>query len=112
MLAHGVGGLNIDACRVSTDDDTSRPNGVTAIWQEDGTAKAGIGGGSPAGRFPANVLLDEHAAKEMDKQSVGTRAEKPSKSGTAGATVQEATWKCWHKPGEEKIGRASCRERV
>ena len=24
---------------------------------------------SPAGRFPANVLLDEHAAKEMDKQS-------------------------------------------
>src|SRR5699024_6449814 len=26
-------------------------------------------GGSPAGRFPANVLLDEHAAKEMDKQS-------------------------------------------
>lgn len=62
-------GLNIDGCRVSTDDDTSRPNGVTAIWQEDGTAKAGIGGGSPAGRFPANVLLDEHAAKEMDEQS-------------------------------------------
>ena len=56
------------------------------------------------GRFPANVLLDEHAAKEMDKQSVGTRAEKPSKSGTAGATVQGATWKCWHKPGEEIAG--------
>src|SRR5699024_5281187 len=45
VLAHGVGGLNIDACRV--------PSG------ESGTA----------GRFPANVLLDEHAAKEMDKQS-------------------------------------------
>ena len=69
VLAHGVGGLNIDACRVGTDDNTARPNGVTAIWQEDGTAKAGIGGGSPAGRFPANVLLDEHAAKEMDEQS-------------------------------------------
>src|SRR5699024_5023615 len=41
VLAHGVGGLNIDACRV--------PSG------ESGTA----------GRFPANVLLDEHAAKEM-----------------------------------------------
>src|SRR5699024_10850072 len=24
---------------------------------------------APAGRFPANVLLDEHAAKEMDEQS-------------------------------------------
>ena len=69
VLAHGVGGLNIDACRVSTDDDTARPNGATAIWQEGGTAKDGIGGGSPAGRFPANVLLDEHAAKEMDEQS-------------------------------------------
>ena len=27
------------------------------------------GRGHSAGRFPANVLLDEHAAKEMDKQS-------------------------------------------
>ena len=44
VLAHGVGGLNIDACRVD-------------------------GASAPAGRFPANVLLDEHAAKEMDKQS-------------------------------------------
>ncbi|WP_202616773.1 DNA-methyltransferase [Corynebacterium neomassiliense] len=41
VLAHGVGGLNIDACRV----------------------------GGDSGRFPANVLLDEHAAKEMDEQS-------------------------------------------
>ena len=45
VLAHGVGGLNIDACRVPSAEP------------------------APAGRFPANVLLDEHAAKEMDKQS-------------------------------------------
>ena len=80
VLAHGVGGLNIDACRVRTDDDTARPNGVTAIWQEGGTAKAGIGGG----RFPANVLLDEHAAKEMDKQS-GVRSDR----GGAGNAAKE-----------------------
>src|SRR5699024_5775215 len=82
VLVHGVGGLNIDACRVSTDDDLQKkyPNGPGGNT---------FGGGrmaitewnQPAGRFPANVLLDEHAAKEMDKQSVGTRAEKPSKSG-------------------------------
>ena len=83
VLAHGVGGLNIDACRVQTDDDTARPNGVTAIWQEDGTAKAGIGGGSPAGRFPANVLLDEHAAKEMDKQSGVLKSGGGNKGGRA-----------------------------
>src|SRR5699024_9960287 len=45
VLAHGVGGLNIDACRV--------PSG------ESGTAD----------RFPANVLLDKHAAVEMNNQS-------------------------------------------
>ena len=44
VLAHGVGGLNIDACRVD-------------------------GESASAGRWPANVLLDEHAAEEMDKQS-------------------------------------------
>src|SRR5699024_3116826 len=45
VLAHGVGGLNIDACRV--------PGAKPA----------------PAGRFPANVLLDKHAAVEMNNQS-------------------------------------------
>ena len=45
VLEHGVGGLNIDASRVGTE------------------------GKDTTGRFPANVLLDEHAAAEMDKQS-------------------------------------------
>ncbi len=94
VLAHGVGGLNIDACRVQTDDDTSRPNGATAIWQEDGTAKAGIGGGAPAGRFPANVLLDEHAAKEMDKQSGKAGAHGPRSGRGTGEGVTG-----WMTPG-------------
>ena len=106
VLAHGVGGLNIDACRVHSED---APEGRT----RHGGGIPGNGSSyelpdvrpaSPAGRFPANVLLDEHAAKEMDEQSVGTRAEKPSKSGKTGATVQGATWKIWHTPGEEIAG--------
>ena len=70
VLAHGVGGLNIDACRVSTDDDTSRPpgrDGGNATWDLSSREKPSVS--HSAGRFPANVLLDEHAAKEMDKQS-------------------------------------------
>ena len=103
VLAHGVGGLNIDACRVGSEVRHNPPVGdLTSIGSSRATPKGE--GTIVSGRFPANVLLDEHAAKEMDKQSVGTRAEKPSKSGTAGATVQEATWKCWHKPGEEIAG--------
>ena len=106
VLAHGVGGLNIDACRVGTEVTiTKRP-----VAKSDGKVYGKFNGGedseNPPGRFPANVLLDEHAAKEMDRQSGGTRAEKPSKSGTAGATVQGATWKCWHTPGEEIAGYA------
>lgn len=42
VLEHGTGAVNIDGCRVGD-----------------------FGGG----RFPANVLLDEHAAEELDKQS-------------------------------------------
>ena len=70
VLAHGVGGLNIDACRVSTDDDTSRPpgrDGGNATWDLSSREKPSVS--HSAGRFPANVLLDEHAAKEMDEQS-------------------------------------------
>ena len=72
VLAHGVGGLNIDACRVQTDDDTARTcNGVgnSSSFDMAASGKRRVNGGSPAGRFPANVLLDEHAAKEMDEQS-------------------------------------------
>ena len=67
VLAHGVGGLNIDACRVPS-CDSPRGSGNSLGYHGGG---AGTGGNvtPPAGRFPANVLLDEHAAKEMDKQS-------------------------------------------
>ena len=72
VLAHGVGGLNIDACRVQTDDNTARTcNGVgnSSSFDMAASGERRVNGGSPAGRFPANVLLDEHAAKEMDEQS-------------------------------------------
>ena len=70
VLAHGVGGLNIDACRVGTDEDTSRtPSVVGDTSAPMGRGIAMGGRGHSAGRFPANVLVDEHAAREMDKQS-------------------------------------------
>ena len=67
VLAHGVGGLNIDACRVPS-CDSPRGSGNSLGYHGGG---AGTGGNvtPPAGRFPANVLLDEHAATEMDEQS-------------------------------------------
>ena len=92
VLTHGVGGLNIDACRVSTDDDTSRtPSVVGDTSAPMGRGIAMGGRGHSAGRFPANVLLDEHAAKEMDKQSGvlkdrGNKSESKSTYSGGGAT--------------------------
>ena len=68
VLAHGVGGLNIDACRVGTDGGTS---GAIKSPNAYGVRAGGIERPT-GGRFPANVLLDEHAAKEMDEQSGAT----------------------------------------
>ena len=75
VLAHGVGGLNIDACRVPSTSDYEGK-----AWKQGTDIKGGnfvhgtvksdhVSHSHAAGRFPANVLLDEHAAKEMDKQS-------------------------------------------
>ena len=81
VLAHGVGGLNIDACRVGIDDGerdvidsrsgaSSNNKSVTCYGDGLGQRKEeGLFKSHAAGRFPANVLLDEHAAKEMDEQS-------------------------------------------
>ena len=79
VLAHGVGGLNIDACRVGTSGGGTHCGNRNADGKCLGHGDAGKSQSgatfhadeatSPAGRFPANVLLDEHAAKEMDEQS-------------------------------------------
>ena len=77
VLAHGVGGLNIDACRVQIDggereliDNRSGAGFGTGATVGKNMGRAeGVFKSHAQGRFPANVLLDEHAAKEMDKQS-------------------------------------------
>lgn len=79
VLEHGVGGLNIDASRVGTEgggthcgnrdkDGKCLGHGDAGKSQSGATFHADESNGS-AGRFPANVLLDEHAAAEMDRQS-------------------------------------------
>lgn len=73
VLAHGVGGLNIDACRVPSDEITGwGGRGHASGGASLNLSATGSADGHPnavQGRFPANVLLDEHAAKEMDEQS-------------------------------------------
>lgn len=83
VIAHGVGGVNIDACRVG---DDVRPKGASTgeIVSENGSMAGPNTGrkvvGTVTGRWPANVLLDEHAAAEMDRQS-GVTSTRPSAGG-------------------------------
>ena len=105
VLAHGTGAINVDACRIATDDnlngggysDTTTtgtflldgagsvdelralaaagektPNGrdAQATLARALAAKERVGEYvQPSGRWPANVLLDHHAAGWVDEQS-------------------------------------------
>jgi len=73
VLKWGTGGLNIDDCRVDVSDND--PNHRKATGKNGGAdSMFGVGNSKrPAtltqGRFPANLLLDEDAAKMLDEQS-------------------------------------------
>ena len=81
VLEHGTGALNIDACRITTDDDLS--GGATtdkpreSDLSGDNRTDAGKGmfseGSNPdiepaEGRYPANVVFDETAADALDRE--------------------------------------------
>ena len=77
VLAHGTGAINVDGCRIGTE------GGGTHCANRDGAGKcrghgnAGRstsgetfhGPNTSSGRWPANVLLDQHAATWVDEQS-------------------------------------------
>jgi site-specific DNA-methyltransferase (adenine-specific) len=59
VLKHGTGGINIDECRISTNDITQRENrGVEWGVRNDKSGNEFEVYGSTKGRFPANVLHD------------------------------------------------------
>jgi site-specific DNA-methyltransferase (adenine-specific) len=81
---HGVAGLNIDACRIATEENLNggayAKNGSRSKLVDDkreGAAAGMFQSGKtvgqeyvqPVGRFPANLLLDEEAAKQLDEQT-------------------------------------------
>jgi len=86
VLKYGTGGLNIDGCRIETTENLN--GGAYAKTQserhdgdESWRMKPGQAGDfvQPAGRFPANLILDEESGKLLDEQSgiLKTGAAKP-----------------------------------
>ena len=74
VLAHGTGALNVDGCRIAgPKPDTTRGAG----GQHGSLSPIGAQGriiDDGAGRWPANVVLDETAAAMLDEQSGTLRA--------------------------------------
>lgn len=66
----GLGGINIDGCRVGT-DDTRAPASKNALGliNDDGWKCKQIIVGSQCGRWPANIIFDEESGKLLDEQS-------------------------------------------
>lgn len=74
VLEHGTGALNIDGSRIGrADGDNSSAGNRTATFGAEETQSGGDGSGgweqNTGGRWPANVILDEYSAGELDEQS-------------------------------------------
>lgn len=94
VLEWGTGGLNIDGSRIGTTVETwpssrnyssaemSRPGSTNADDAE--TQKTGP---APAGRWPANVILDEYTADLLDQQSGVSKDGVAVKENSAGRNI-------------------------
>jgi hypothetical protein len=77
VTAWGTGALNVDGCRIAHVSEADRKqNDVANPGMRE--SRSGFGGGlrvstNPAGRWPANVILDESQADALDQMS-GERA--------------------------------------
>jgi site-specific DNA-methyltransferase (adenine-specific) len=88
VLEYGVGGLNIDASRIATDEvitNHSRSEQASISKGKFGDSVAQETHQTPGqilGRWPANIILDEYTAQLLDEQS-GTLTSGALKSGRA-----------------------------
>jgi len=73
VLKYGTGGINIDATRIETEDNLNGgAYAKNATFRDDGWGMQRAGAGDfeqPLGRWPANIILDEHTAELLDKQT-------------------------------------------
>ena len=76
VLKWGTGGINIDGCRVATDDKLQKLHNEGNKNVFDNSRKEPVSTGkkiefvdSGEGRFPANIILDEIAGELLDEQS-------------------------------------------
>jgi DNA modification methylase len=87
VLKHGVGGLNLDGCRIGshelTQEEWTRKGNTRSTKNTYGAHKPSDMP-LPSGRFPANFILDETTALMLDAQAPKTGASAKVRSGHKG----------------------------
>ena len=86
VLKYGTGVLNIDGCRIGTEEKLSSGRHITGDQKGPSgykTTNRSEYKQNSKGRWPANVLLDEDAAQVLDEQS-GNSISRPHKNKTTG----------------------------
>jgi site-specific DNA-methyltransferase (adenine-specific) len=98
---HGTGALNIDGCRIGTETITQRQKDMSVYHGNRLAAGASTHANgtttTTVGRWPANVLLDEDAAGELDAQS---------------GTLKSGAWNGVTNCATEGVAKGRERERV
>jgi site-specific DNA-methyltransferase (adenine-specific) len=72
VIKYGVGGINIDECRIDYNGEIPNIGGRAKHTRGEGYGFKPLGENCVAntsGRFPANVILDEEVGKLLDEQS-------------------------------------------
>ena len=110
VLTHGTGALNIDGSRIAASDPFGGGSKATSGFVN-GYEHDGWQAGSEKGRWPANVILDESQAAELDAQSgvstskVGVHPDTGRSGGIMGAKVVRG--KAGQPMGHNDTGGAS-----
>lgn len=84
VLKWGTGGVNVDGCRIGSEEITQHGRRDSENRAMAGRNYAESAGRAWQGRWPANVVLDEEAGKMLDEQSGELKSGKPAGLKTGG----------------------------
>ena len=100
VQTYGTGAVNVDGCRVGSEQTVTRRNGDSGGNGAFGRDERVFERVNPPGRWPANVLLDEAAAAVLDTMAPSTGASAPVRGDEASkASVGRVTGERERVPG-------------
>jgi len=95
MTHHGVGGINIDTCRVGDDVITNRSMSSLGVMHDDNW-KSKPTQTTVVGRWPSNVLIDDYIADDLGTTAryyyVAKASRNEREAGLDGMEVKEKHW--------------------